>query len=257
MLRYISKFVSLSLLYCLAHSSFGQAGIGVGVRTGFQAVAIFPEASYGQRKMDFKIPVRPTIGVASTFWISQRSAFSIDLLFQRMGTRQESTAKRRMFYKDLRLDYIVIPVMYRLTLNSVSGTFAQAARNREPRWYLAGGFQPGFLAGANNTYEVNGNRTDFVSFITEGGNPNFDQIEQNGTPESDEDLYQTLDLSLVGAAGVELYIQQGLRVLIEIRGGLSLTDINAKAWRLPDDNGNYYASRNMFLGVNMAVLFGR
>lgn len=238
--------------------SVGGTGVsvGLGVRTGFHAVAVFPEASYGQRKLDFKIPIRPAIGLAATFWLSPRSAISTDILYQRMGTTQEGTAKRRMFYKDMRLDYVVVPLMYRLTLNPVAGTFAMAARNTEPRWYLAGGVQPGFLAAANNTYEVDGNRTDFISFITEGGNPNFDQIEQNGTPESDKELYQSFDLSFTGAAGVELYVQKGIRVLVEVRGGLSLLDINAEQWRLPDDSGNYYASRNMFFGLNMAVLFG-
>ena len=233
-----------------------QASVGFGVRTGFHAVAIFPEASYGQRKLDFKVPIRPTIGITSTVWVSPKSAVSFDVLFQRMGTTQEGTAKRRMFYKDIRLDYLAIPILYRFTLNSVSGTFASAARSNEPKWYLAGGVQPSFLVAANNTYEVNGNRTDFISFITEGGNPNFDQIEQNGTPESDKDLYQSIDLSLVGAAGVEIFIQDGLRVLIELRGGLSLVDINAEEWRLPDEGGNYYASRNLFAGINMAILFG-
>ena len=250
----IIGLVTIAIL--LGPSAHGQSNLRVGFRAGFNTVAIFPEASYGQRKMDFKIPVRPSIGLSTDFRISSRSSIALDILYQRIGTKQEGFFKRKDFYKDIRLDYLVLPVTYRLTLNSPAGTFESAARSRDPKWYIGAGLQPGFLISANTTYEIDGNRTDFISFISEGGNPNFDQIEQNGTPDEARDLYNSFDLSVIGIAGVEIYIQRYLHVLIELRGGLSVLDINAEEWQLTDEKGNYYASRNMFFGVNMAVVFG-
>ena len=250
-----SIFIAIVLILS-AQSAMGQGRLSAGLRGGFNAVAIFPENSYGQRKLGYQIPIRPYIGLASQYEFGSRSAISLDIMFQRMGTRHEDRAKRRDFYKDIRLDYLVLPVMYKLILNPGGGRFDRSARRDEPKWFLSAGAQPGFLLSANNRYEVNGNRTDLISFITEGGNPNFDAIEQNGTPESDEELYQSFDLSFVGAAGVQLYAQSNLKIIFELRGGFSLVDINASQWRLPDENGNYYASRNMFIGANMSVCFG-
>ena len=205
--------------------------------------------------MDYVIPVRPVIGLTAQYRMSPSSYLVAEVAYQSVGQKHEDHFKRSDFYKNIKLDYLAVPLMYKLVLNAQKSRYDAATRFSNNKWYLMGGLQPAYLLSAAVRYEIDDQQTDFISFVTEGGNNNQEQIQSMGPPENDEDLYNNFDLSLVGGVGMFMRFQPRWILLVEIRGGLSLLDINAEEWRLPSSSGSYNASRNMFIGIHAGIAY--
>ena len=245
----------MALSQVRAQEAYDAGRFHLGIKGGFNATAIFFQQNYGQTLMDYLVPVYPVVGVSSRFRMSRSSYLVVEAAYQGMGQRHEDFIKRKDFYKNIKLNYIVVPVMYKLVLNEKASQYEAASTFSNNRWYLMGGLQPGYLTSAAIRYEIDGRQTDFVSFITEGGNPNLEEIQSMDPPQEDEDLYNSFDLSLVGGIGMFLRFQPKWMVFVEVRGGVSLLDINAEEWRLPSSSGSYNASRNMYFGLHTGIAY--
>ena len=68
-------------------------------------------------------------------------------------------------------------------------------------------------------------------------------------------LYNNIDVSFIGAAGLHTHIYPSVIGFVEMRGGIGLLDINAEEWQLPGPNGKYNWSRNLFFGLNVGIIF--
>lgn len=255
MFRYYCLLSFLCLWLQATCQQFDPGKLHIGFRGGFNAVGISPQHNYGQNLMSYKIPLRPSFGLTSQVRLGIKSYVQADLLYQQMGQKHEDFFKGSEFYKDIRLNYVVVPVQFKYVLNPLRTGYDAAATFRNPNWYIAGGLQPGFMTSASIRHEINGQLTDFIGFITEGGNPNEEEIRAMDPPASDEDLYNAFDLSVVGSAGFFTRFQQKWIIFVDIRGGFSLLDINAETWRLPAPSGNYFASRNAFIGISAGLAY--
>jgi hypothetical protein len=258
-MRYLTVIVSLFLLS--AQAIVGQSisnapgKLYLGAQAGVNATAIFFQNNYGQTEMDYVVPVGFAAGLAMHYRLTPKSHLIAEVSYQQMGQEHDDHFKKMDFYKDINLTYIAIPVMYKIILNRKTIGYEAGVKQSKPKWYLAGGIQPSFLVSANIRYEVDGNQTDFISFVTEGGNPNLEEILANGPPEDDKELYKSTDISLVGAAGFHTNIQPSVVGFVEMRGSLSILDINAEKWQLPGPSGTYNWSRNMSFGLYVGVVF--
>ena len=251
----IILLISLVAQSASAQNAYDPGRFHLGVKGGFNATAIFQQQNYGQTLMDYVVPVHAVGGLVAQYRFDRMSYLVIEAAYQGLGQTHEDFFKRKEFYKNIKLNYIVVPVMYKLVLNEPKSQYNAAAKFTNPKFYLIGGLQPGFLASAEIRYEINDLQTDFITFITEGGNPNLEEIQNMDPPEEDEDLYNGFDLSVVGGLGMFVRFQREWSLFVEIRGGLSLTDINAEEWRLPSSSGSYRASRNMFIGLQVGLAY--
>ena len=258
-MRYLAIIVTLFLLS--AQAVIGQSAIRspgkfyVGALAGVNATAIFYQNNYGQTEMDYVVPVGFAGGAAMHYRLTQKSHLIAEVSYQQMGQKHDDHFKGKDFYKDINLNYVAVPILYKLILNRKTVGYEAWTNDSKPKWYLLVGIQPSFLISADISYEVDGNQTDFISFITEGGNPNIEEILANGPLEDDKDLYKSTDISLIGAAGFHTNIQPSVVGFVEMRGGISLLDINADAWQLPGPEGTYNWSRNLSFGLYVGILF--
>jgi hypothetical protein len=92
-----------------------------------------------------------------------------------------------------------------------------------------------------------------MPFVLEGGNPNQALLEELGSPESDAEFFIKWGGTFIGAGGCKLYFSPNMYLSAELRGGIGITDMNARQWRLPNNDGIYGASRNAFLGLHVGV----
>ncbi|RLD19467.1 MAG: hypothetical protein DRI69_08335, partial [Bacteroidetes bacterium] len=257
-MRYLAIIVSLFILSAqtVAGQSAKHAGgkFYLGALGGLNATAIFFQNNYGQTEMDYVVPVGFSGGVTMHYRLTPKSHLIVEASYHQMGQKHDDHFKQMDFYKDINLSYVAIPILYKLILNKNTTAYEDWASRSKPKWYLLAGIQPSFLISADIRYEVEGNQTDFISFITEGGNPNLEEILANGQPEDDADLYNQTDISFIGAAGFHTNIQPSVVGFVEVRGGFSLLDINAEAWQLPGPSGTYNWSRNLMIGFQVGLV---
>ena len=258
MRHYLVLIVSAILLYCHADGQadrFDPGKLHIGIKGGLNVTAIAPQNNYGQVLMDYKVPIRPMVGVSIMYQTGKRTQLVVEANYQVMGQNHEVFARKTDFEKYIKQQYLYFPVLFKFVLNKPEGVYGSAATFYNTHWYLTGGIQPGVLLGSDIRYEINDSETDFISFITEGGNPNLDQIESMEPPTEDEELYTEFDLGLTGGAGLFKRINARWQVFAELRGGISIIDVNAEEWRLPAGSGNYFASYNMFFGVEAGLAY--
>lgn len=258
-MRHVHVLVSTLLLcYFSTHGQVDRFEPGVffvGIKGGLNATAMAPQHNYGQVLLDYKVPIRPMAGLSFMYHVGARSQIMLEASYQVMGQNHDVFARRTGFLRNTKQQYLVFPVLYKLILNKPEGRYGTAATFYNTHWYLVAGVQPGILLASDIRYEVNDNETDFISFITEGGNPNLDQIEAMMPPEHDEDLYNDFDLSLTGGVGLFRRISSRWQVFAEIRGGFSVLDVNIEEWRLPSGSGSYFGTFNMFIGVQAGMAY--
>jgi outer membrane protein with beta-barrel domain len=258
-MRYLAIIVSLFML--TAQTVAGQSAayspgkFYMGAIAGVNATAIVFQNNYGQTEMDYVVPVGFAAGAAMHYRLTQKSHLIVEVSYQQMGQKHDDHFKDMDFYKDINISYIGIPVLYKLVLNKAAVGYEAGVNFSRPKWYLLGGFQPSILVSAKVRHEINGSQTDFISFITEGGNPNLEEILINGQPSDDKELYNNFDISFIGAAGFHAHIQPSIIGFVELRGGIGLLDINSEPWQLPGPSGTYNWSRNLFIGLHAGMIF--
>jgi len=226
-----------------------------GIKGGVHLKIIANQNNYGQVEMAYKAAAGLAAGAFLQYNLNSGSSILAEGVYQQQGQKYSDTFKKMSIDKTVSLNYLAIPVIYRHMLGPNSGAYEAAANFTKPKWYVEGGIQPAILLSAEATWSINNQPTDFLSFITEGGNPNQDQIEMNGMPESTADLFQNFDVVAVVGAGFQQELQNNIRWYAELRGGVGLLDINAEEWRLPNKEGIYQASRNAFVGIQVGLAF--
>jgi hypothetical protein len=147
---------------------------------------------------------------------------------------------------------ISIPFTFRHRLSKAVGYSGVGAESK-PLWYVLGGVQVDKILSPEITWYLDGTETDFLDFVLEGGNPNQAELERLGSPASDEELFTQWDCMFVAAGGFQLFLNSTIHLTVELRGGFGITDINAKPWRLQNNDGVYGASRNSFLGLHAGI----
>ena len=235
------------------YKPFEEGKFYLGIKGGFHANGIAPQNNYGQIVMDYKVDFGMNAGLFGDYRFNQKHSILIEAMFMQLGGSYEDFYQKKSWEKVIRLNYWSFPLMYRYSFGGLGTAYEEAANFFKPRIYIAGGFQPGLLINADAKYAIDNQPNDFIGFITEGGNPNDDEISMKVPPESTEDLYQTFDVMLVMSLGIRQNLQSNVYYFVDLRGGFSLIDINAEEWRLPAPSGNYFASRNAFIGINAGI----
>ena len=225
----------------------------LGIKAGGNLTAAPFQNNYGQREMDYAFAMGLNGGLFAELHLTGKWYLRGEIAYQQQKQEYTDSFKKQDFEKSIQLNYAVFPVMCQYLFGKTGVGFDAAATFKKPKFYLAAGLQPGVVISGSDRYRINGQNTDFIDFITEGGNPNADEIALNKPPESVEDLYQSFDLLFIGAAGIRQNLRNNVMFFAEARGGIGLLDINAEDWRLPSDDGTYHASRNLFLGLHVGI----
>lgn len=225
----------------------------LGLKADLQSAGIANQNNYGQNEMDYGINVGFGGGVAVTYVMNPNNAILMEVSYQTSGQKYEDTFKFRNFKKEVDFNLLSIPIMFRHQLTDAPEGYSGIGTETKPLWYVLGGLQFNKMLSPEIDWYLDGVETEFLPFVLEGGNPNQAIIESQGSPSSDEELFTQWDAMLIGAGGFQLHLAPTAYFTAEIRGGISITDINSEPWRLENNDGVYAASRNSFLGLHAGI----
>ena len=166
-----------------AQSAHDLGRFHLGIKGGFNTSVVFLQQNYGQTELDYRFPVSPVAGLSMQYRFGLKSYLVAEVSYQPVGLEHEDRVKKMDLYKRVKLNYLAIPVMYKLVLGEPVSKYERAAKFGNTRLYLMGGLQPALLMSAESRYTIDDRETDFISFITAGGNPNEEAIAELGQPE--------------------------------------------------------------------------
>jgi len=211
------------------HFSFGIAGTGL-------TTVITNQNNYG---LPFEMSYRPAFSgscnVNTGFDLSDRYGLRTGIGFARLGQNYKDTYNDTAYTRNIRLDYLQIPVLFKYTATVKFSNF-----------YAMGGLQFGLLLAATQRYLKNGATYDEP---VPGEWPKPELIgEQTIT-----DRYNSLDIMIRADLGAEMNIAENLLLNAAVTLAYGLKDINAPDWKISDHTGQYHASHNIYAGITFGI----
>ncbi|MDX1479624.1 MAG: hypothetical protein R3301_18055 [Saprospiraceae bacterium] len=231
-----------------------NAAIHLGVKAATQIHGIVNQNNFGQKEMDYSVPIGFAGGLSLQYKINARSFIQAEFCYQEQGQWYKDQFNGKSFRKRVALNYWTVPVMFKYMVSPNSAGY-RGVNISKPKWFVGGGLQYGKLARADIEWEINGLLTNFMTFVTDGGNPNQAILEVNGTPADEKEFYQETDIVFVASWGFHSHLNPIVTATVELRGGIGLTDINAEIWRLENRQGKYGSSHSTFLGIHAGIAF--
>ena len=226
----------------------------IGAKTGFGNISILNQNNYGQREMDYGPIYGISGGISFSAQIGLSNYLLIEGLWRQGGQDYEDQFSGATFAKQLDFELIEIPILFQ--------HFFGSSNNEEDRitelptgFYFLAGLSASFLQKAEFAHQIDGSDVDFATFYLQGGNAHQTQIQASAETKG-RDLYGSVSAGVVGGFGYQTKLSEKVLFLIELRGGVSVTDINAEEWRLANKENKYDASRHGYLMLMAGLGFG-
>ncbi len=259
---------SIGITFCMllvtffSMQSFAQGGLYLGLNGSGNATIVANQMNYGQKEMDYDaVTFHPFFGLELGYDLNGGSMLSLGANLQQTGQKyKDGFGNGDKLKKEIKLNYLSIPITYRFVVGGAKDP------NHGTKFFIALGPQFSLLQKAEVTHNVNGKDVTleaFANHVAGGGAPyNFNSAEinkltTNGEPANDKDLFASMDIQGFVGLGIQSFLSQSFFITLELRGGGSLTDINAEAWRLDGykdgQRQKYAASRNVFAGLRLGL----
>lgn len=156
-----------------------------------------------------------------------------------MGTRNALIDKKLDFI------YLRFPLTYRRVMGIKHGD----ADIGDAKFFWGAGVEIAALYDVKLDYEVNGVLDD--RFVFNGA---FND-KVKFPPANDFALFNAADVALTGSLGWERFLTEHFVFQTELKGAVSLSDINHEDWRIPNDAGVYTPSRHLMLNFKCSVIY--
>jgi len=246
----------------LSVESMGQGGFFAGIHASGNATIVANQQNYGQKEMDYDgVTFHPSFGIQLGYDLNGAHLLSIGAGIQKGGQKyKDGYGNGDQLRKEIKLDYISVPVTYTHVFGGAKDP------NNGTKFFISVGPQFSLLQKSTVTHEVNGQDatlSNFANHVAGGGAPyQFNSVElaaltTNGDPADDKDLFQSMDVQAFLGIGIQSYLSEYLFLTLELRGGGSITDINADEWQLDGykdgKRQEYEASRNVFGGLRIGL----
>jgi hypothetical protein len=250
------KNLTCILFVCIPLVGFSQVAsrehdMRVGFKVDVQSAGIANQNNYGQNEMDYGAHLGLGIGASLTYALNPKYSLVLEFSYQTSGQEYEDHFKGRTFRKEVEFNLISFPVMFRHRITEAVGYSGVGVV--KPQWYVQGGIQVDRILSPGIRWYLDGTETTMFPFVLEGGNPNEAELLSLGEPQSDAELFNEWSMGINGASGFQLNFTPYLSLTAEVRGGIGISDLNPKKWRLPNNDGIYGASRTTFLGLHIGI----
>lgn len=235
-------FLSWSLMTTCEAQAF------IGARVGFGLPAIINQNNYGQSELDYNIIVKPMGSVMFGYNLESDNELQFRIAYRGMGQSYTGTAQSTTYDRKIKTSALELTLAYKFD-------FA-ASNNVIDKVYFLAGPRVGLLLSVEQEFQINGNDTDFLTYVLDRRNPNEDVITSMMIPTDNSDFFTSYDLGLFGGIGYESSINDQLYWNVELIGSIGITDINDLDWKLPNrENAEYAASYNIIGGVNAGITY--
>jgi hypothetical protein len=209
---------------------FGLAG------TGLSSV-ITNQNNYGLPfEMDYTVTLGGAGNVNVGFDFSNNIGLKLELGFAKLGQKYEDTYQDTVYTRNIRLNYLQIPLLFKFRTGGDVVKF-----------YVAAGPQFNILLSASQQYLKN---EDYYN----------DSIPGNWTTptligeETITDRYNSLDIMGRLDLGVDIHVATNLFLNVGLTMAYGFMDINATDYQIPDNSsGTYNPSHNLYGGLNFGI----
>lgn len=260
-------YTLLSVCFIFTGTLSAQDGkFFVGIEGAYNAHVIANQQNYGQRELDYDgVTYKPAYGVKVGYNFNGRSVVSIGAGFIQGGQKyfDDDYGNGDELKRTVQLKYLSIPITYRQIFSNTDNIY------HGTKMYVEAGAQINLLQSAAVTHIVNGNDVTLLEFATyDTGDGPFtnphesvikENVEADGEPEEDADLFEDTDIRGFIGLGVVIYLSENFSLDIGLQGGISVTDINDDDWRLKGLHAGalheYEPSRNAFGGLNVGLKY--
>ena len=240
-----------TLLLLLFPTTFILAQFQIGISGAFNGRAIANQNNYGFSELEYKPAFGGAYGLYAGIQFGGRHAFNVELNNITLGQAYEETIDGSVLFKDVKLKYWQIPAVFNIGISrSVKGNIT----------YLVLGGYYSTLSSADITWKINDKTATMIEFQEfSNRNPSIAKVKENlgnnKNPADYKTLFDSKDLGVIGGVGFKCLLSEAVHLLIELRGGVGFTDINAKKWQI---TSNYKGSKNLFGGlkVGLGMSFG-
>ncbi|MCX6286124.1 MAG: porin family protein [Bacteroidetes bacterium] len=230
-------FITICLLFAGILNVSAQKGLSIGVGGNVNAIFILNQNAYGMEELDYKQSIGGAVNLGIGYNFTNWLGLKTEIGYTRMGQQYYDNKDNPVVTRNVKLNYITVPLLLRL---SVGGKVL--------RFYMAAGPQFAFLTSATQDYLKNG--TPLTRFY----NPELKDsinISQNDI----KDRYQSMDVMARVDFGLDIILLRHLAINFGLSSAYGLTDINASAWRLKNGKGEYKPSHNMYAGFNFGIRY--
>jgi hypothetical protein len=255
----MQKSMTLLLALCLSlATAYAQPSFFGGVGAGYYTSVILGQQNYGQRDQASDYRYAASYGLQLGIDFNNQHIIQLDPTILNIGANYKPSPATANLDKDIRISYIHLPLSYRFVINGGNNGL-----NKGTRFFVGVGPYVNLLSSVDYQTAVNGNDVSLYEYLTAipaggGFNRNITALNQlipdRKNPDFNE-MFTSLDLGAMLMLGGQSFLTENLKLSYEIRAGISLSDINAEDWRLPNFDGNYDGSRNLFGGLNLGLTY--
>ena len=244
------KKIVLLLVVCsigtLAYSQGAYlSGFHFGVNATYNTSAVIGQHNYGS--VDYynhKYTPGITGGVSASLSISDIHEFDLEILYSSQGQNYSDVhlPDPTVLGKKISLSYLKVPLTYKYKMWFDSYDAAS------PMHYFRGGIYSASLIKGTTSYTEGGAS---ITFVEGAGRSNtIDLIEP-----AVNQLFLPIDFGIVLGYGLEFPLAGDLSLTAELRSEIGLVDINALAWRFPNEFVGYVPSINTQLGLRVGLVY--
>jgi hypothetical protein len=218
------KYIYIIILFVLSGviEGFAQKGFHAGIEGGFNAIFIMNQETYGETELHYAATTGGAGGVVTGYNFDRHFGLQLEGIYGKHGQHYDlQTMGGPTIIRNVDLYYFHIPLLFKYNGGADYAT----------RFYMMAGPQMSILNKANIYY--NNGQTSY----------NIDA----------KNKFMSQSWEVVFELGSDFNITKNIYASTGIRLNYGLTDINAPDYRMPDRNGIYNASRNVWGGVNIGV----
>jgi hypothetical protein len=213
----------------------------IGANGALTSVSVLYQNFYGEPEVDYA----PKIGYAASFNMGYNFTKSLGIMaeaqYSLQGQKYEGPqnfdGNKWDVLRDIDLRYLNIPLFFKFS----SG-------DKLVRFRFLIGPQVGILLDATQEYLRSGKKigtsapdVDGNSFITD-----VNDIKNR---------FDKFDFGIAGDVGADFYVSDVLFLTAGMRGNYGFRDINARAYRINDIDGEYSPSHNMWGGLYVGIYY--
>jgi len=236
-------FIIISVLLISSISLRAQKGkeLVIGANAALTGVVIMNQNFYGEPEVDYA----PKMGYAASFNLGYNFSESLGIMGEVQYSLQGQKYEGKQSFggntyevaRDIDLRYLNIPLFFKF-----------ASGDKLVRFRFLIGPQVGILLDATQEYTRNGIKIGTSATDLDGNEFITDANDI-------KDRFDKYDFGIAGDVGADFHVSDVLCLTAGLRGNYGFRDINARAYRIDDLDGEYTPSHNVWGGLYIGILY--
>lgn len=269
LLKFTIFCISFASMLPLSAQYRGQSRFFVGAHaTGYYSM-IVNQNNYGLPEMNYRFDPLPSFGGGIIAGVHFNNSHQIQVEFNAVNLKQKyednyTYGNHFNLKKSIESSYFQMPILYRYVFGAdVDAVYMDNAI----KFYVTAGPQLDMLLNAKVQYKVDDINSTWRQVDVAFGNGLVDGADMGGAfecggaqvqePFDGASLYEKIGISGVIGGGIQKCFNDHFLVGIEMRAAMSITDINAKCFRVKNRRDIYEPSRGFAgsLRISCSYLF--